>query len=220
MRIWPRSVRAVNRVFAGICALFALAAATTEAAPVWLVSNGFHTSLALRISDLPPRLRALSGDQRASHVLFGWGAEPFYTARRVTPAIFCRTICLPTPSALHVVPFRGPVWRRFSHSDVLRFELSQLRTRELMRFLEEAVRRDKHGGPILIGPGYFPRSRFYAGREIFWFPATCNVWSARALRLGGIRAGLLFSVTATGLVAEVEKKGCREQIRRAPVDGF
>jgi uncharacterized protein (TIGR02117 family) len=202
-----------------LCAL-RLFIADSAGDPIWLVSNGFHTSIAVRRADVPRVFSALSDDTQAEHLLIGWGAAIYYTARKITPVLFCRATCFPTASALHIVPVRGPLARRFPHSDILRFDVSREQMAELSRFLSDAVRRYPSGKPVVLGPGYFPRSHFYAGRHIFWFPVTCNIWSARALRRAGVPVNAATSVTAASLIRQALRYGRREQWRRRPVDKF
>jgi hypothetical protein len=92
--------------------------------------------------------------------------------------------------------------------------------RHVSQFLRDSVRRTRSGKPVLLGHGYFPGSRFYAGTEIFWVPITCNIWSARALREGGVRLSMACAFAAPNLVWLSRKRGVREQYRRLPVDGF
>jgi hypothetical protein len=100
----------------------ATALARETAKPVWVVSNGFHTSLAVRVRDLP-FAREIVGDRRADAVLIGWGAEDYYRGK-VKPWTFCKALCGASPSLLHVVPVRGPVADRFQHSDVVQLNLT------------------------------------------------------------------------------------------------
>ena len=215
-----RSCRAMSRLFLIGLWITLISAAGARGAQVWLVSNGFHTSIGVRGRDLPRDVRALSGDARADHFLFGWGAAVYYTAPEVTPVVFCRATFLPTSSAVHVVPVRGSLARRFKHSDVFRFEITPAAMQRLSRFLRAAVRRTQAGAPVLLGPGYFPGSRFYAGTEIFWVPITCNIWSARALREAGVRLPMACAFAAPNLVWLARRDGIREQYRRLPLDGF
>jgi uncharacterized protein (TIGR02117 family) len=188
---------------------------------VWLVSNGFHTSVGFRARDLTKDVRALSADPDAEHLLFGWGAAIYYTAPKVTPIVFCRATFLPTASAVHVVPVRESFARRFAHSDVFRFEVTPAAMRRVSRILRESVRRTAgDGAPMALGRGFFPGSRFYAGTEIFWVPITCNTWSARVLGEAGVRMPMACAFAAPNLVWLSRKKGVREQYRRLPVDGF
>src|SRR4051794_31646211 len=48
-------------------------------APIWLVSNGLHTSAGLRVQDLPGA-REILGDRHADIALIGWGAHDYYRA--------------------------------------------------------------------------------------------------------------------------------------------
>ena len=91
--------------------------------PVWLVSNGFHTSLGFRTRDLP-FAKEISGDPEAHVILIGWGARDFYEGE-VNPWTVVEAICGIGGSILHVVPVRGPISKRFSHSDVIEMELPQ-----------------------------------------------------------------------------------------------
>jgi len=191
-----------------------------ETRPIWLVSNGFHTSVAVRVRDMPRAVRELTNDRRADHLLIGWGAAVFYQARRVNLLVFCRATFLPTPSALHVLPFHGRVSQRFAHSDVVRFDVSPADLARAAGFLSRSVRRDSSGQPILLGPGHLPGSRFYAGRDTFWFPATCNVWCARVLRQAGLPFGLAKSIAASEVVWQSRELGRREQVLSAPLDAF
>jgi hypothetical protein len=82
-----------------------------SAKPVWLVSNGFHTSLAFRARDLP-FARQITGDRQADILLIGWGARDFYEGK-VDPWTLTKAIFGIGGSILHVVPVRGPIWKRF-----------------------------------------------------------------------------------------------------------
>ena len=198
----------------------ALYAARTNKIPVWLVSNGFHSSIAvpLRASALP--LRKMTGDARAEFLVIGWGDANFYRATRVTPSMASKATFCPNPSALHVFPARGSIATRFAHSDVVRFEVSPAGFARLCAFIDHAFQRTPDGRPLLLGPGHLPGTRFYAGRERFYFPKVCNIWTAKALRSAGVPIFLPTAITAGDLVWQGEKAGRREQWKRLPLDGF
>ncbi len=200
--------------------VLALLVIRCAAEPVWLVSNGFHTSIAVRRDQVPGELARLVDDPAAEYLLIGWGAAIYYTARKVTPVIFCRATFFPTASALHIVPVRGALAKRFARSDIFRFSISPAGLHQLGRFLDDAVRRARSGEAVSLGAGYLPGSRFYAGREIFWFPVTCNIWSARALRRAGLPIRVWTAIAAPDLIRQAQKLGRREQWRRRPLDGF
>src|SRR5688572_21030752 len=127
------------------------ARAAAPAKSIWLVGNGFHSSIAVRTADLP-FARALSPDPRAEVLVIGWGAADYYRGR-VNPWTFCKALCGGSPSILHVVPIRGAVARRFPRSDVVELRVSVANLRRLVHELDRAFARDERGRPIVVFPG-------------------------------------------------------------------
>jgi uncharacterized protein (TIGR02117 family) len=196
----------------------AAAAARETAKPVWLVSNGFHTSLAVRAKDLP-EARNIAGDARADLVLIGWGAGDWYRGR-TNAWTLVKAICGIGPSILHVVPVRGAITGRFPRSDVVELRLAPAEMRRLAARLDRSFSRGQAGRRILVGRGYYPESRFYIGRDRFYFPKMCNFWVAQALRDSGVRVCVPTAITADNLTRQVERSGRRQQRRSKPVDAF
>ena len=192
---------------------------SSHAKPVWLVSNGFHTAVVIRSRDAPSRWRRANGNA-ATHVLFGWGDATFYRASRITVGMACKAAFSINPSAIHVMPFKGSVGSRFAHSDVIRLGVSPSGFARLRGLLERAFVRGPGDQFVVLGPGPSRHSRFYAGRERFYFPKVCNVWTARALREAGVPIFVPTAITAGDLVWQAEKIGHREQWKRLPLDGF
>ncbi len=186
--------------------------------PVWLVSNGFHSSLAFRARDFP-HAEMITTDPRPDIVVIGWGASRFYQGH-VDPLTIFRAIFGLDSTTLHVVPVRGALARRFAHSDVIRFDIPAENARALIREFDATFALDPAGKPIPIGPGYFPDSRFYLARGHFYFPKMCNLWVAQKLRGAGVSVGLFTSIVAKDLVHHAAQLGRREQYRRAPTDSF
>lgn len=187
--------------------------------PLWLIGNGFHSALGLRTRDAGPRLRALAGDPRAEWMLIGWGHADFFQAKRVTPWLCLKASLLPGRSALHLVPLRRPVETAHPRSDIVSFHVSAQAMKSLRGHLEAAFARES-GRERLLGRGYFASSRFYAGRKRFYFPNTCNAWTANALENAGIPASGVTTFLATELVRVAGKHGRRVASRRRPVDAF
>ncbi len=201
-------------LFGALC----VRAGAAEPGTVWVVSNGFHSALVLRRSDVPFQ-REIGGDASADFLMFGWGDADFYR-RRINPWTCLKAICWPSPSIIHVVSIRGSVAARFRQSDVFALSLSQSQLRNLARGIAEAFARDSRGRCIFVTRGYFPESRFYEGSERFYFPKMCNVWVAQKLRGGGVPVNVPSSVVASELMWQVRKLGTRQQSLRRPVDAF
>jgi uncharacterized protein (TIGR02117 family) len=192
--------------------------ATTK--PLWLISNGFHTAVALRTEDAGPTLRGLAPDPDAKWMLIGWGQADFFLARRYSLLLFLKGAFIPGPSAMHLMPMRSPPQRTLAHSDVVRLAIPSEKLKDVRVFIESALARDAAGKPISLGPGYHARSVFYAGRERFVFPHTCNSWCARALREAGVNIPPENALVANDLTRQAAQRGSLVGVKRKPVDGF
>ena len=188
--------------------------------PLWLVSNGFHTAIGLRARDAGPRLRALAPDADAPWLLIGWGNSGFFLGHESGLWAMVRHGLLPARSALHIVPSQRPLAKRFAHSDVIALQVEAGRLSEALQMIEKSFARDADGRALPIAPGYFPDSVFYRGREWFWFPKTCNTWTARVLTRAGIPSDGPPPFAASELVWRAEKYGRRQSRKHPPLEGF
>jgi uncharacterized protein (TIGR02117 family) len=189
-------------------------------APVWLISNGFHSAVGLRVRDAGPELAQLVPTRRIGWLVIGWGDADFYRASRITPWLCLKATVWPGASVLHVVPFERPLGITLSHSDIVQFSVSAERLSALRQFLEDSFERTAAGHVRCFGAGYFANSRFYAGRERFYFPKTCNVWTAAALKRAGVRIVVPASFMADPLMWQAQRDGKRLSRRSRPLDRF
>ncbi len=186
--------------------------------PVWIVSNGFHSSLAVRVRDVP-ELRALPVAHDANFLLIGWGDSQWYRGN-VNASTACSAVLWPTPSVLLLVPLREKVASKYSHSDVIRLELSRQSFEKLRARIDGEFARNAAGKPIRIEDGFVPGSEFYAARESFYFPKMCNYWVAEQLQKSGLHLSRFRSISAAGLVHETAPLGTLESRLHAEKDYF
>jgi hypothetical protein len=172
--------------------------------PVWLVGNDFHTSLVLRARDVPFR-REICDVRDANALAFGWGASADYrgpsTPWTVLQAMF------PNRGALHIVPIRGSITRRFPHSDVVLLRLTPQSFSRLLSELDQSFAFTPDHHRIDLGRGVFPDGRFYASRERFLFPYVCNMWVAVKLSRAGVHFFLPRAVLSNSLILQAGEKG-------------
>ncbi len=152
-------------------------------------------------------------------MLFGWGAGDFYRGH-ANPWTLFTAIIGANQSVLHIVPVRGSLTARFPHSDIIQLDLPRPDVRILAAEIDRAFALDSHRERIAAGRGYYPESRFYAGRERFYFPKMCNVWVAQKLRRSGVPVTASAALIASDLVRQTEKLGHRLHSRRRPADAF
>jgi uncharacterized protein (TIGR02117 family) len=170
--------------------------------PVYLVSHGLHTGMALRRVDIPAGLWPEAGDfPRAEYLEVGWGDHDYYRTRDPGLWTALKAVLVPTSSVLHVVGFRGPPAEHFAASEVVRLELPRRDFARLAQYIHDAHRRDGATPAAALGEGLYGDSRFYPARERFHLFNTCNLWSARALRAAGLPVE--DAITAGGLMSQV-----------------
>lgn len=179
-----------------------------EAVTIYIIGHGWHTGLVLPTEEIDaedfPNRTLHSGGR---FVEIGWGDEGFYNAKVVWPTIVAKALFLPTPSVLHLVRFDPAVDRVFVGSDIVELKISREGFRRLCRFIHNSFELDDAGKPIWSGPGIYGDGQFYRGKESYYYPKTCNVWTARALQAAGVPVLPALSTTATGVLAQARPHG-------------
>ncbi len=212
----PAQARALGKM-AGISPSLAVA---ERRRPVWIASNGFHSAFILRVEDLSPDLRLRLRDRQARWAVIGWGDRNFFMAKPPTVWMAVAAVFWPTQSALHVLPLRQPPELALARSDIVRLALPESAVARLRVYVDSQFARDASGRRVSLGTGFVPTSEFFLGAESFYFPKMCNVWTARGLRLAGVRVASPLAITAGGLMWQLTGSGQRTSSRQRPVDAF
>lgn len=181
-------------------------AAKRPPAKVWLVSNGWHTSIAIRTADATPELRTFAPDSR--YLIIGWGGADFYMWRNMDrPLSVLNAILLPTSSALHVIPVKSSLVEHSPNSEIIEFDVTEQGLERLRRRIKAAFKRDPNGRPTIAGQGRLPTSKFFDGTETYYFPKTCNLWAASQLRVAGVPIVVSAAIVADNLCWQGRKHG-------------
>jgi hypothetical protein len=202
-----------------ICCAFGAGRRADAAAdkPVWLLGNDFHTSIVLRARDVPFR-NEISGDRYADELAIGWGASADYrgpsTPWTVLEAIF------PNRAALHIVPIRGAITRRFPHSDLVLLRLKPEVFSKLISGIDRSFAFTPDHHRIFLQRGFYPDSRFYESSELFYFPYVCNMWVALNLTHAGVPFFLPRALLSNSLILQAGKKGVTLQRHGGGRDGY
>ncbi len=175
-----------------------------HAATLYVVNHGWHTGLVIRRGDIPDGMwpehkQAPPGE----YLEVGWGEREFYQTRGPSLLQALRAALWPSPGVLHLVGFNGPVAERFPNSEVAAIAVDAAAMARLARYISDAYERDQAGNIKRMGRGLYGDSRFFAGRENFHLFRTCNVWTARALRLAGCPVGA--GITAENVMSSAAR---------------
>ncbi len=188
--------------------------------PVWVLSNGFHSAIALRKSDAGPLLRKSIPDPAAKWVMIGWGDREFFMARRPNLWTTAKAALWPTDSALHVIPLRKPPEAVYRRSDIVRLKLSPANLARIRDYLDKQFAKDRKGSPVFLRKGFSERSAFFLGSEKFYFPKMCNWWVAEGLQEAGVPVSRVGLITADGLTRQVQRHGEKTGRKKPPREGF
>jgi uncharacterized protein (TIGR02117 family) len=175
-------------------------------AKMWLVSNGWHTSIALRAEDATCELRAFAPS--AKYLVIGWGGADFYMWRQMNnPLRRVRAMFLPTTSALHVIPVNTSIVKECPNSEIIEFDVTEQGLERLRKRLHLAFNRDPQGRPRVAGRGKIESSKFFEGTETYFFPKTCNMWAASQLNSAGVPIAVSAAIVADNLCWQGRKTG-------------
>ncbi len=176
--------------------------------PIYLVGHGWHAGVVVPISAVATNVWPETADFVTNTYLeVGWGDEEFYRAPKATAGLAIKALLRPTRSVLHVVGFDKPVDRYFTESEIIQIDLSEKGFDALCRFVSNAYHRDENGRTRSLGPGIYGYSRFYKAVEMYYFPKTCNVWTARAIRSAGCPITPIYAITSGNVMYQARKFG-------------
>ena len=178
---------------------------------VYLVAHDKHSGIVIRRADIPARLWPEIRDfPLAEYLEVGWGDRDYYYGRNQSLSGTLRAAFgSNNPSVLHVAGVRGPLAENFPASEIIEVMLPRDGFEQLIRYIHDAY--DRAGAPAAtaLGPGLYGDGRFYPAWESFNLLRTCNVWTARGLRVAGLpvhdsimREGLMSQARAIGKVVQ------------------
>ena len=184
------------------------AAAGQPRHPVYVVNHGWHTGLVVATDDLAPSARpAHTLFDQAEYVELGWGDEGFYRTDGITAGLVVRAVFVPTKTVLHTVAIDEDIASYFSGSGIIKVELSDEGLHRMNNFISASYQQDEQGQPVDLGPGLYGASRYYRAKGHYYFPNTCNKWTARALRSAGCPISTFYAVRAQNVFRQASAFG-------------
>ncbi|TNC12305.1 DUF2459 domain-containing protein [Methylobacterium terricola] len=192
-----------------------------ETVTVRLVAQAWHSGLLLPRADLA-RAAAEAADGALVEVVerfraypaleIGWGDAGFYRAVPTLDALdwrlALRALFTPggRPAVLHVVGVAASPEAAFPGAEIVTLRLSRAGFDRLAAALGRAVTaRDGH--PVILGPGLYGPSLFYAAEGRFGLHNVCNHWSAGLLHDAGLPMTPLLDTLPRGLVLDLAWRG-------------
>ena len=158
-------------------------------------SRGWHSSITLERAAIPKGAWPAGVVEQtfagSHYVEVGWGDADFYMARHPTVLTALDAALLPGASVLLVGGLDPPLGKALPWGGLQRVLCSQEEFFALCRAIGATFQRDKKGNAQAVGTGLYGRiSRFYAAHGLYSAANTCNHWTVRMMRAGGLRASL------------------------------
>lgn len=125
------------------------------------------------------------------YIEIGWGDADFYMARHPTVFTALDAVFLPGASVMLLVGLDPPLERALPWGHLVRVPCTGEEFNAFCREIGASFQRDGKGNAREVGVGLYGRtSRFYAARGLYSGLDTCNHWTTRTLRAGGLRTSL------------------------------
>lgn len=154
---------------------------------IYVVEQGWHTGIVILKAAIPDSLLPERDHFPGSAYLeFGWGDRDFYQNPQFNLFQAFKALFWPTATVVHVRGIRQPPEAYYVTSGLIRIKVSDRGFVQLCQFLHKSFARDTSRGSPVIGPGVYGNSLFFKGSSHYYFPKTCNVWTAEALTTAGL----------------------------------
>jgi uncharacterized protein (TIGR02117 family) len=174
---------------------------------IFVVRHDWHTGLLIKVADITDQNWPVLRDFPSSRYLeVGWGDRGFYPAREPNVWLGIKALFWPTPGTLHVIGIPGAVEEWAPQDDIVALKLTPLAMERLYLRLRAGFDLDVDGNAVMLGPGLYGDSRFYASREVFSLFKTCNVWTAQVLRESGVAVNPLLTWSASSLLSQLQSQ--------------
>ena len=195
--------------------LFATAADTEQATvEIYLASHGWHAGIVLeRTENLEANWQwpSLEVFKNQAFLEIGWGDYDFYQTPDPHPGLVLKAALVPTQSVLHVAGFNGPVSDYFPRSEIIKLVMPYSGYQKLVQSIIKSFAKDSAGHAISLGHGLYGESRFYQSVESYHLFNTCNVWTARQLKAGGLPFTPSAAITVDDLMSQARTIGTKIQ---------
>ncbi len=201
-----------TRCFIFLTFLLLTVVPSLRAAEFYVVRHHWHSGIVVACADIPAGAwpdevfeRDFAG---CRCVEVGWGDRKFYMAAKPTALMGVSAALLPGRSVLHIAGFATPIAATPQWAEVVRVPCTRGQLAELCRAVGESFAVDADGHAPRLGPGLYGfKSGFYAARGRYWIGDTCNSWTLREARAGGLptRVGPAGTLSSGAVTAQVRR---------------
>ena len=169
---------------------------------VYIVKHDWHTAFIIEKAELAPLFPVLTNKfPEADYLEISWGDKKYFMAPKGTFGLAIRAALLPTKSVVRVLGFTKNLESYFSQSNIQAVKLSRPGFCQLVDFIKGTFAKKKSNKLVSLDG----QDVFYLSGKTYWGIRTCNVWTARAIKRGGVSIIPLFSLSADYVIKRIER---------------
>lgn len=170
---------------------------------IYIVSNGWHTSIVIPRDALPPGAIPEAQDfPQAAYLEFGWGDREYYPSPDPSLIMALAAALTPTPAVMHIA---GRALAPSQGGEVLAMGLSVAALERLIAEIDLSFKRSPGSRAETVARGLYENSWFYPALGEFHLFNTCNTWTARMLSAAGVGVSLSGVQMADDLMDRLRK---------------
>ena len=178
----------------------------TEYKKIYVLKHRWHTGIILKGSESKELLPALGNDfNNSQYIEIGWGDKDFYMAEKETLWLALRAVLWPTESVIHITEINSYQILNFSKDELIEIELTEENFAKLMQYFNSSFYIDNNQNNFKLGKGLYDNSRFYLSSEHYHLFKTCNVWTAKGLKIAEVPLKPCFVLTSKNVMRQLSK---------------
>ncbi len=175
---------------------------------IFLVNNGWHTDIVLKMDDISKRVlpeKRLFRDKE--FVVVGWGDAGFYQAKEITTKLAAEALLRPSETVVHMVGLDKTPAESFPDLEVIAVPVSERGFDKMMNKLSQSVKRYSTLSAKPLRDGLEENSHFLRGMGKYHFFNTCNHWTARLLKAAELPFNVTTAFTAKNVMWQARRYG-------------
>ena len=183
-----------------------------EETKIYLLNHGWHSGIVIPADDIQQKLPELKDRYgTAAYIEFGWGDEEYYQAKEITSGLTLKALFWPTNAVVHTAAKNDSFYTYFPDSNILAIDLNSNSYASILQYIANSFYKDEQDKIIELNPGIYGNSQFYKGVGVYYLINTCNRWTAKALKSGGMDLKPIFNLTANRTMKSARKYANSQQ---------
>lgn len=166
---------------------------------IYVVNYGWHSGIIIKKSDIPQHLIPEKDDfPRDEFLEIGWGNKQFYQTKKHKIFLAAKALFIPGQSTIYIDGFSRNPKQEYMGDNLVRLKLSPEKLSNLLQEIDKSFDRkgQKRATATMAG--------FYDAVGHYGILNTCNMWTARVLKSGGLPiSASIYSTTAKSVLSQV-----------------